>query len=75
MKEKYHDNLLDEEIFSLFEKVIDLAKSMYEEDKTSQKVDVTSIFIVLLSLCNKLEINIFDAFTEEKQKVLSEYYV
>jgi len=47
MKEKYHDNLLDEEIFSLFEKVIDLAKSMYEEDKTSQKVDVTSIFIVL----------------------------
>jgi hypothetical protein len=74
MKEKYHDNLLDEEIFSLFEKVIDLAKSMYEEDKTSQKVDVTSIFIVLLSLCNKLEINIFDAFTEEKQKVLSEYY-
>ena len=75
MKEKYHDNLLDEEIFSLFEKVIDLAKSMYEEDKTSQKVDATSIFIVLLSLCNKLEINIFDAFTEEKQKVLSEYYV
>ncbi|MCI8575543.1 MAG: hypothetical protein HFI09_03645 [Bacilli bacterium] len=74
MKEKYHDNLLDDEIFSLFEKVIDLAKDMYEEDKISQKGDVTSIFSVLLSLCNKLEINIFDALLEEKQRVLSEYY-
>jgi hypothetical protein len=75
MKEKYRDNLLDEEIFSLFEKVIDLAKDMYEEDKSSQKGDVTSIFSVLISLCNKLEINIFDALLEEKYNSLSEYYV
>lgn len=62
MKEKYKDNLVDDEIFSLFEKVIDLAKDVYEEDKFSQEFDVTSIFSVLMSLCNKLEINIFDAW-------------
>lgn len=74
MKEKYHDNLLDDEIFALFEKVIDLAKDMYEEDKTSQQMDVTSIFSVLLSLCNKLEINIFDAFLNDSKKLLTKYY-
>lgn len=74
MKERYHDNLLDDEIFSLFEKVIDLAKDVYEEDKSSQRMDLTSIFSVLISLCNKLEINIFDAFLNEKQNELSEIY-
>ena len=74
MKERYHDNLLDDEIFSLFEKVIDLSKDVYEEDKSSQKIDVTSIFSVLLSLCNKLEINIFDAFEKESQKELTKNY-
>lgn len=65
MKEKYKGNLLDDEIFSLFEKVIDLAKDVYEEDKSSQEFDVTSIFSVLLSLCNKLEINIFDVWKND----------
>ncbi len=58
MKEKYHNNLLNEEIFSLFEKIVDLAKDLYEDDKHSQEFDITSIFSVLLSLCEKLEINI-----------------
>ncbi len=74
MKEKYHDSLLDDEIFSLFEKVIDLAKDMFEEDKISQKIDVTNIFSVLLSLCYKLEINIFDAFLDENHQMLTQHY-
>ena len=65
MKEKYKGNLLNDEIFSLFEKVIDLAKDVFEEDKISQTSDVTSIFSVLLSLCYKLEINIFDVWQPE----------
>ncbi len=67
MKEKYKGNLLDDEIFSLFEKVIDLAKSVFDDDKPSQEFEVTSIFSVLVSLCNKLEINIFDVWREEKK--------
>lgn len=70
MKEKYKGNLLDDEIFSLFEKVIDLAKDVYEEDKLSQEFDVTSIFSVLLSLCNKLEINIFDVWKNDCEAVI-----
>ncbi len=66
MKEKYKGNVLEDEFFSLFEKVIDLAKDVYEEDKTSQEFDITSIFSVLLSLCNKLGINIFDAWQTER---------
>jgi len=74
MKEKYKGNLLDDEIFSLFEKVIDLAKDVYEEDKSSQELDVTSIFSVLLSLCNKLEINIFEALSIQNEYSLSKEY-
>jgi len=74
MKEKYRGNLLNEEIFSLFEKVIDLAKDVYEEDKRSQEFDITSIFSVLLSLCNKLEINIFDALDIPERRYLHENY-
>lgn len=72
MKEKYKGNMLNEEIFSLFEKVIDLAKDVYEEDKGSQEFDITSIFSVLLSLCNKLEINIFDALNIQERGYLQE---
>ena len=74
VREKYKNNLLDDEIFSLFEKVIDLAKDMYEEDKTSQTMDITSIFSVLISLCNKLEINIFDAFTVNERVSFKKEY-
>lgn len=73
MKEKYKGNLLDDEIFSLFEKVIDLAKDVFEEDKSSQEIDITSIFSVLISLCNKLEINIFDAWQGKEQFLTKEY--
>ena len=68
VKEKYHTNLLNEEIFSLFEKVVELAKDLYEEDKNSQEFDITSIFSILLSLCKKLEINILQ-IEKEKQKI------
>ena len=56
MKEKYKNNLLNEEIYTLFEKITDLAKDVYDEDKPSQEFDVTSIISVLHSLCKKLEI-------------------
>lgn len=56
VKEKYRGNLLNDEIFSLFEKIFDLARDVYEEDKISQETDLTSIFFALNSLCNKLGI-------------------
>ncbi len=68
MKEKYKNKLLDEEIYSLFEKVIDLAKDLFEEDKSSQAIDITSIFAVLQSLCNKLQIDLFSVILESKQE-------
>lgn len=67
VKEKYRGSVLNEEFFSLFEKVIDLAKDVYEEDKSSQEFDITSIFTVLVSLCNKLEINLFAAWKLETE--------
>ena len=70
MKEKYHNNLLNEEIFWLFEKVVDLANDLYEEDKYSQEFDISSIFSVLLSLCEKLEINVFKS-NRKIEKVLN----
>lgn len=63
VKEKYKSNLLNDEIFCLFESVIDLANDVYEEDKNSQETDLTSIYSALNSLCCKLGINMFDALT------------
>ncbi len=70
VKEKYHNNLLNEEIFCLFEKVVDLANDLYEEDKYSQEFDISSIFSVLLSLCEKLEIHILKS-NSSFEKVLN----
>lgn len=58
IKEKYHSILLNEEIFFLFEQILTLANDVYEEDKNSQELDVTSIFSSLLSLSGKLGINL-----------------
>ncbi|MCI8394804.1 MAG: hypothetical protein HFH86_04935 [Bacilli bacterium] len=60
MKEKYKENLLDEEIFTLFEKIVDLANDVYEEDNYSERLDLSSIFSVLISLCNKRKINFLE---------------
>lgn len=60
MKEKYKENLLEEEIFTLFEKIIDLANDVYEEDNYSERLDLTSINSLLISLCHKRKINFFE---------------
>lgn len=74
VKEKYKNNLLNDEIFYLFESVVDLAKDVYEDDKLSQETDLTSIYSTLNSLCSKLGINMFEALIESKQHNLSKEY-
>lgn len=69
MKEKYKNNLLNDEIYALFEKISDLANDVYDEDKISQEFDVTGILSVLISLCKKLEISSLSSFITK-----NEYY-
>lgn len=59
VKEKYKNTLLNDEIYMLFEKITDLAKDVYDEDKSSQEFDITSIMSILFSLSEKLKIKQF----------------
>ena len=73
-KEKYKGNLLNDEIFCLFESVVDLANDVYEDDKLSQETDLTSIYSALNSLCSKLGINMFEAWTTQNKNYLTKEY-
>ncbi len=74
VKEKYKGNLLNDEIFCLFESVVDLANDVYEDDKLSQETDLTSIYSALNSLCSKLGINMFEAWTTQNKNYLTKEY-
>lgn len=57
VKEKYHGITLADEIFTLFEKIVDLANDLYEEDKKSQEYDINTMVSMLISLSSRLGID------------------
>ena len=62
------------EMFRLFFNVIELGKeiriSLYNENVKNSESKIADIFLVLISICNSLNINLFDALTE-KEKMLN----
>ncbi len=62
VKEKYRGILVEDEIFDLFEKMSELTKDLFEEDKVSQEFDITYMLNILLSMSKKLGMNEQDTF-------------
>ncbi len=62
------------EMFRLFFNVIELGKeiriSLNNENVKNSESKIADIFLVLISICNSLNINLFDALTE-KEKMLN----
>ncbi len=62
------------EMFRLFFNVIELGRevrvSIKEENYKNSESKIADIFLVLVSICNSLNINLFDALTE-KEMVLN----
>lgn len=62
------------EMFRLFFNVIELGRevrvSLKEENYKNSESKIADIFLVLISICNSLNINLFDALTE-KEMVLN----
>lgn len=65
---------ISSEMFRLFFNVIELGKeirmSKKENDYKNSESKIADIFLVLISICNSLNINLFDALVE-KELVLS----
>ena len=65
---------ISSEMFRLFFNIIELGKdvrlSLKDQDFQNTKLKIADIFLVLISICNSLNINLFDALTE-KEKVLN----
>ena len=65
---------ISSEMFRLFFNVIELGKevrsSLKDQDFQNTELKIADIFLVLISICNSLNINLFDALTE-KEKVLN----
>lgn len=65
---------LSSEMFRLFFNVIELGKevrsSLKDEDYQNTELKIADIFLVLISICNSLHINLFDAL-QEKENVLN----
>lgn len=65
---------INSEMFRLFFNVIELGKevriSLKEENFKNSASKIADIFLVLISICNSLNINLFDAITE-KEMVLN----
>ena len=61
------------EMFRLFFNVVELGKeiriSLKEKDVKNSESKIADIFLVLVSICNSMNINLFDAILE-KEKVL-----
>lgn len=65
---------ISSEMFRLFFNVIELGKevrfSLKDQDYQNTKLKIADIFLVLISICNSLNINLFDAL-QEKEQVLN----
>lgn len=65
---------ISSEMFRLFFNVIELGKevrtSLKDQDYQNTELKLADIFLVLISICNSLHINLFDAL-QEKEKVLN----
>ena len=65
---------ISNEMFRLFFNVIELGKeiriSLKEENYKNSESKIADIFLVLISICNSLQINLFDALAE-KEMVLN----
>lgn len=65
---------ISSEMFRLFFNVIELGKevraSLKDQDYQNTELKIADIFLVLISICNNLNINLFDAL-QEKEKVLN----
>lgn len=70
----FNKNDINSEMFRLFFNVIELGKevriSIKEENYNNSASKIADIFLVLISICNSLNINLFDALTE-KEMVLN----
>ncbi len=65
---------ISSEMFRLFFNVIELGKevrtSLKDQDYQNTTLKIADIFLVLISICNSLNINLFDAL-QEKEQVLN----
>ncbi len=65
---------ISNEMFRLFFNVIELGKevrkSLKEDEYQNTELKIADIFLVLISICNSLNINLFDAL-QEKEQVLN----
>ncbi len=65
---------ISSEMFRLFFNVIELGKevrtSLKDQDYQNTELKLADIFLVLISICNSLHINLFDAL-QEKEQVLN----
>ncbi len=62
---------ISNEMFSLFFLVIELGKeiriSLKEKTYLDTELKIADIFLILISICNHLNINLFDALTKKEQ--------
>lgn len=72
--ENFQKNNVSSEMFFLFSSVLDLGKKVREalkkENNEELENKIAEIFLVLVSLCNSLSINLFDAL-KGQDKILS----
>lgn len=65
------------EMFRLFFNVIELGKeiriSLKEENIKNSESKIADIFLVLVSICNSLDVNLFDAIVEKEKKLQAKF--
>lgn len=71
--DSFNKDDVSSEMFRLFFNVVELGKevriSLKENDIKNSESKIADIFLVLVSICNSLNINLFDAILE-KEKML-----
>lgn len=69
----YKKNDISSEMFHLFFNVIELGKeiriSLKDDDIKNSESKIADIFLVLISICNSLNINLFDALSDKEKKL------
>lgn len=59
------------EMFHLFFNVVELGRevriSLKEENNTNSKTKIVDIFLVLISICNSMNINLFEALINQEK--------
>lgn len=71
--ETYKKNDVSSEMFHLFFNVVELGKeiriSLKDDDVKNSESKIADIFLVLISICNSLNINLFDALIDKEKKL------